>query len=94
MPFEAYHGREVNTAFRNLTEKPALKNLTWKNVFNHKLQFLDGASTLPKVELNLDWEKRSDLAYALQNCTSPRVLEEHELAEARWNSHTLRHQSG
>ena len=33
-PFEAYHGREANTAQRNLTKKPSLKNLNWENVIN------------------------------------------------------------
>ena len=81
-PFEAYHGREGNTAFRNLTKKPSLKYLNWKNAINHKIQCLDEASGLLEVELNLDCEKRSDLVYALQNRKTPRVLEEHELAEA------------
>ena len=81
-PFEAYHGREVITAFRNLTKKTSLKNLTWKNVINHKLQCLDEASGLPEVELNLDWKKRSDLVYAPKNQKTPGVLEKHELAEA------------
>ena len=81
-PFQAYHGREVNTTLRNLTKKPSLKNLFWENVINHKLQCLDEASGLPKVELNFDWEKRSDLVYAQENRKALRVLEEHELAEA------------
>ena len=81
-PFEAYHGREANTALRNLTKKPSFKNLTWKNVINQKLQRLDKASGLPEVELNLDWETRSDLVYAPENRKMPRVLEDHELAEA------------
>ena len=34
-PFEAYHGREANTALRSLSKKPSLQNLTWKNVINH-----------------------------------------------------------
>ena len=80
--FEAYHGIEVNTALRNLTKKPSLKNLNWKNVIKHKLQCLDETNCLPEVELNLDWEKRSDLVYAPQNRKTPRVLEEHEQAEA------------
>ena len=80
-PFEAYHGREVNTAICNLTKKPSLKNLTWKNVINQKLQCLDEASGLPAVEINLDWDKRSDLVYAPEMRKTPRV-DEHELAEA------------
>ena len=43
-PFEAYHGREANTALRNLTKKPSLKNLDWTKVINYKLQCLDEAS--------------------------------------------------
>ena len=50
-PFEAYHGREANTALRNLTKKPSLKNLTWRNVINQKLSCLEKASGLPEVEL-------------------------------------------
>ena len=80
-PFEAYHGRAVNTALCNLTKKPSLKNLTWKNVINQKLQCLDEASGLPAVEINLDWDKRSDLVYAPEIRKTPRV-DEHELAEA------------
>ena len=56
-PFEAYHGREANTALRNLTKKPSLKNLNWNNVVNQKLSCLDKAGNLPDVELTLDWEK-------------------------------------
>ena len=80
-PFEAYHGREANTALRSLTKKPSLKTLTWKNVINQKLPCLDKASGLPEVELNLDWEKRSDLVYAPENRKTPRVLDENELIE-------------
>ena len=61
---------------------PSLKNLTWKNVINQNLQCLDEASGLPAVEINLDWDKRSDLVYALELRKMPRVLDEHELAEA------------
>ena len=60
-PFEAYHGREANMSLRNLTKKPSLKNLNWKNVINQKLSCLDKASGLADVELTLDWAKRSDL---------------------------------
>ena len=80
-PFEAYHGREANTAFRNLTKKPSLKNLNLRNVINQKLSCLDKASGLPEVELNLDWEKHSDLVYAPENRKTPRVLEENDLIE-------------
>ena len=80
-PFEAYHGREANTALRNLTKKPSLKNLNWNNVINQKLYCLDKASNLPTVELTLDWEKRSDLVYAPENIKTPRVLDEHDLIE-------------
>ena len=34
-----------------------------------------------EVELNLDWEKRSDLVYAPENRKTPRVLDENELIE-------------
>ena len=68
MPFQAYHRREVNTALRNLTKKPSLKNLAWKDVINQKLHCLDEASGLPELELNRDWEKRSDMVYAPENC--------------------------
>ena len=81
-PFEAYFGGEVNIALRNLTKKPSLQELNWKIVFKHKLQCLDEASGLLEVELNLDWEKRSDLVYAPDNRKTSRVLEVHELAEA------------
>ena len=79
--FEAYHGREANTALRNLTKKPSLKNLNWNNVINQKLSCLDKASGLPNVELTLDWEKRSDLVYAPENRKTPRVLDEYDLIE-------------
>ena len=74
--------REANTIFRNLTKKPSLKNLDWTKDINQKLQYLDEANGLPEVELNLDWEKRSDMVYAPHNRKTPRVLEEHALAEA------------
>ena len=80
-PFEAYHGRDANTALRNLTKKLSLKNLNWKNVIKQKLSCLDKASGLPDVELNLDWEKRSDLVYAPENRKTPRVLDEKDLIE-------------
>ena len=38
-------------------------------------------SGLPDVELNLNWEKRSDLVYAPENRKTPRVLDEHDLIE-------------
>ena len=75
-PFEAYHGREANTALRNLTKKPSLKNLNWNNVVNQKLFCLDKAGNLPEVELTLDWEKRSDLVYAPQNRKAPIILDD------------------
>ena len=53
-PFEASHGRQANTALRNLTKKPSLKNLNWNNVVNQKLSCLDKAGNLPEVELTLD----------------------------------------
>ena len=34
------------------------------------------------MELNLDWEKRSDLVYAPENRKMPRILKEDEIAEA------------
>ena len=75
-PFEAYHGREANTALRNLTKKPSLKNLNWNNVVNQKFSCLDKARNLPEVELTLDWEKRSDLVYAPQNRKAPIILDD------------------
>ena len=80
-PFEAYLGREAKTALRNSTKKPPLKNLNWKNVINQKLSGLDKASGLSEVELNLDWDKRSDLVYAPENRKTPRVLDENNLIE-------------
>ena len=79
--FEAYHGREANTAFRNLTKKPSLKNLNWDNVVNQQLSCLDKASILPDVELTLDWEKRSDLVYAPEQRKTPRILDDEEINE-------------
>ena len=75
-PFEAYHGRKANTALRNLTKKPSLKNLNWNNVVNQKLSCLDKAGNLPEVELTLDWEKRSDLVFAPQNRKAPIILDD------------------
>ena len=66
---------------RNLTKKPLLKNLKWKNVINQKLSCLDKASRLPNAELNLDWEKSSDLVYAPENRKTPRALDENDLIE-------------
>ena len=80
-PFEAYHGRESNTALRNLTKKPSLKNLNWNNVVNQKLSCLDKASNFPEVELTLGLEKRNDLVYAPENRKTPRVLEDEELID-------------
>ena len=34
------------------------------------------------MEINLDWDKRSNLVYAPENWKPPSVLEEHALAEA------------
>ena len=78
--FEACHGRKANTALRNLTKKPSLKNLNWNNVVNQKLSCLDKAGNLPEVELTLDWEKRSDLVYAPQNRKAPIMLDDDVLA--------------
>ena len=75
-PFEAYRGREANTALRNLTKKPSLKNLNWNNVVNQKLSCLDKAGNLPEVELTLDWEKRSNLVFAPQNRKAPIILDD------------------
>ena len=80
-PFEAYHGREANTALRNLTKKPFLKNLSWNNVVNQKLSCLDKAGNLPDVELTLDWAKRSDLVYAPENRKTPIILDDKDIAE-------------
>ena len=80
-PFEAYHGREANTAFRNLTKTPSLKNLNWNNVVNQKLSCLDKASNLPEVELTLDWEERSDLVYAPEQRKTPRILNDDEIID-------------
>ena len=80
-PFEAYHGREANTALGNLTKKPSLKNLNWKTVINQKLSCLDKTNNFPSVELILDWEKQSDLVYAPENRKNPTVLDEQELIE-------------
>ena len=80
-PFEAYHGREANTALRNLTKKPSLKNLSWNNVVNQKLSCLDKAGNLPDVELNLDWEKSSNLVCAPQNRKAPIILDDEVVAD-------------
>ena len=82
-PFEAYHGREANTALRNLTKKPSLKNLNWNNVVNQKLSCLDKAGNLPEVEHTLDWEKRSDLVYAPQNRKAPIILDDDVVADPK-----------
>ena len=74
--FDENHGGEVNTVLSNLTKNPSLKNSDW-NVINQKLQCLEEAGVRPEVEINLDWEKRSDL----HNRRTPRVLDECELAE-------------
>ena len=41
-PFEAHHGREVNTVLGYLTKKPSrLKSLSWENVLKQKCLCLD-----------------------------------------------------
>ena len=80
-PFEAYHGREANTALGNVTKKPSLKNLNWNNVINQKLSCLDKASNLPNEELTLDWEKWSNLDHTPEIRKTPMVLDEHDLIE-------------
>ena len=80
-PFEAYYGREANTALRNLSKKPSLKNLNWNNVVYHKLSCLDRAGNLPDVELTLDCEKRSILVYAPENRKTQIILDDEELTE-------------
>ena len=82
-PFEAYQGREANTALRNLTKKPSLNNLNWNNVVNQKLSCLDKAGNLPEVGLTLDWEKRSDLVYAPQNRKTPIMLDDDAVADPK-----------
>ena len=77
-PFEAHHGREANTVLRNLTKKPSLKNLNWKNVLKQKCLCLDendpemSAIAFPQ---HSNWEERSDLTYASALWKAPLILD-------------------
>ena len=79
-PFEDCHGREANTALRNLTKKPSLNE---KFKLNQKLSCLDKAGNLPDVELTLDWEKRSNLVYTPQNRKAPIILDDEVVADPK-----------
>ena len=77
-PFEAHHGREANTVLRNLTKKPSLKNLKWKNVLKQKCLCLDeNDPELSKIAFpqHSNWEERSDLTYATALRRAPIMLD-------------------
>ena len=65
-PFEAHHGREANTVLRNLTKKPSLWNLNWRNVIRSKSACLDeqdpNAQAMPMI-IDTNWGVRSDSDY-------------------------------
>ena len=73
-PFEAHHGREVNTVLRNLTKKPSLKNLNWKNVLQQKCLCLGendrGEHDRISQTLKLGGEIRPSERPSVQKCTS------------------------
>ena len=77
-PFEAHHGREANTVLRNLTKKPSLKNLNWKNVLKQKCLCLDeNDPEMSKIAFpqHSNWEERSDLTYAPALRRAPIMLD-------------------
>ena len=85
-PFEAHHGREVNTVLRNLTKKPSLKNLNWKNVLKQKCLCLDEKD--PEVSTTAfpqhsNWEEMSDLIYAPALRKAPLILDSDQHMETR-----------
>ena len=76
--FEAHHGREANAVLRNLTEKPSLKNLNWKNVLKKKCLCLDeNDPEMSKIAFpqHSNWEERSDLTYAPALRRAPIMLD-------------------
>ena len=80
-PFEAHQGREANTVLRNLTKKPSLKNLNWKNVLKQKCLCLDendpemSKTAFPQ---HSNWEERSDLTYAPALKKAPIILDSNQ----------------
>ena len=84
-PFEAHHGREANTVLRNLTKKPSLKNLNWKNVLKQKCLCLDETDPeMSKVAFpqHSNWEERSDLTYAPTLRRAPITLDSDQQMDA------------
>ena len=84
-PFEAHHGREANTVLRNLTKKPSLKNLNWKNVLKQKCLCLDETDPeMNKVAFpqHSNWEERSDLTYAPTLRRAPITLDSDQQMDA------------
>ena len=81
--FEAHHGREANTVLRNLTKKPTLRNLNWKNVIRSKSSCLDErdpiAQAMPEP-MNTNWGIRSDTEYDQKNRRRPLKLAEDQAA--------------
>ena len=83
-PVEAHHGREANTVLRNLTKKPSLKNLNWKNVLKQKCLCLDeGDPEMSSIEFSQhsNWEERSDLTYAPALTKAPLILDSDQQME-------------
>ena len=78
-PFEAHHGREANTVLRNLTKKPSLWNLNWKNVIRSKSACLDeqdpNAQAMPEP-MDTNWGVRCDTEYDRKNRRHPMKLAE------------------
>ena len=80
-PFEAHHGREANTVLRNLTKKPSLKNLNWKNVLKQNCLCLDeNDPEMSKIAFpqHSNWEERSDLTYAPALRRAPIMLDSNQ----------------
>ena len=76
--FEPHHGRKANTVLRNLTKKPSLKNLNWKNVLKQKCLCLDeNDPEMSKIAFpqHSNWEERSDLTYAPALRRAPIMLD-------------------
>ena len=82
-PFEAHHGREANTALKNLTKKPTLRNLNWENVIRSKPACLDErdpiAQAMPEP-MDTNWGIRSDTEYDQINRLIPLKLAEDQAA--------------
>ena len=83
-PLKAHHGRQASTVLRNLTKKPSLKNLIWKNVLKQKCLCLDGnGPEMSTIEFpqHSNWAELSDLTYAPALRKAPLILDSDQQME-------------